>query len=68
MRTWLILTTTGVDITPAGVNVTATRVRYITTTRVSLCLFLPDLLFFLILDVFIFCHKNHLPVLLYFLP
>jgi hypothetical protein len=60
MLTRLILTTTGVDITPEGVNVTATRVRYITTTRTSLRLFLPDLLFSLFLDVFIFCHEYHL--------
>jgi hypothetical protein len=43
-----------VDITPAGIKAAATGVRYITATGISLWLLLPDFLFLLFLDVFIF--------------
>jgi hypothetical protein len=56
------LTTTGISITPAGVNITATGIHYITATHISLRLLpLPlDPAFSLFLNVLIFCHEYHL--------
>ena len=58
--------TAEVVIAPAGVNITTTGVRHITAAGIGLRLLLPVLLLFL--DVFVFCHENHLPVFRYFLP
>jgi hypothetical protein len=49
-----------VVIAPAGVSIAAAGVRYVTAAGFGLRLFLPVLLFFLFLDVFIFCHEYHL--------
>jgi hypothetical protein len=62
MRNRFKSTTTGVDITPAGIHVAAAGVRYIAATGVSLCGFPPDFLAFLFLDLLIFFHEYHLPL------
>lgn len=61
--TLFILTTAGVDITPARVDVTTTGINHIITALGAGLFPCPFcFLFFFFLGVFVGCHNDHLPL------